>query len=392
MRLTFFLLIVSFSIFTNAQEQTKFIAQHNAFAIKFYQQLNSEKNSNLCYSPFSLYQAMGMTYVGARGNTKNEMQQVFGFDNQADVVLKQFENQQKKITQNTKHINYLNANALWLQKDYPVQENYLHALQQSFNAQAVRVNFKRARKRKKAVQKINEWVARQTKDKIQELVPPKSVSRNTRLIISNALYFNGLWQTKFDEKNSKSGKFFSAAGKQNATYMQVKSKFNLYYDDLIQVLELPYQNNEQSMFIILPKKQQGLKQIEKTFDLFYLGNILADKQKKTVIAVIPKFSCSTTLEPIQTFIKMGMHTPFNTNADFSGISGNPDLFIDKIFHNTTLEISENGTEAAAASAVIMSRKSDAITPVFKADHPFMYIICDNKTGLLLYMGAVYTME
>lgn len=381
------------SLLAFAQENFSFTESNNAFAIKLYHQLAKDKaNENLCFSPYSLNLAMAMTYNGAKHQTKKEIQKTFSYPTTPIALNKQCLSHHNKLIENTDAVEFHSINALWMQKDYAFYPSFSETIQYTFSAKLTQVDFKKTRKRKKAIAAINAWAYDYTEGHISYLVPELAINKNTRLILSNALYFNGKWETQFDPEKNRIETFYATTGTQQVNYMRLKSKFNFYYDDLIQVLELPYCENKQSLFILLPKKNDGLALLEKTFDPFYLENILSDRNKKSVIVTIPKFKLAFDMEVSETFQAMGLQAPFTTKADFSGMTEKPELFIDKIFHKATLEISEQGTKAAAASAVVISRKSALRDTYFMADHPFMFFIRDNQSGLILFMGSVQSIE
>lgn len=393
MKTLFFPIFLLLSTLLYTQEKYSPVAANNRFAINFYQQLvNENPKQNLCFSPISLSESMAMTYHGAKEKTQEEIQKVMGFQKNSSDVNKGFLKLNSRLKAYTKNIEFVKVNSLWAQKDYTFKKQYFDEVVNSYVANFSNVDFKKKKNRKKTIEKINQWANKNTQGKISAFINPDALSKNTRLILANAIYFNAQWQISFDKEKNRTEDFYTLEQTQRVEYMRNKSGFNYYYDDLIDVLELPYQGKQQSMFILLPKQRDGIRKLEKTFDMFYLNNILADKRPESVIVTLPKFSISSDYELSKTFKNLGMVHPFDDDADFSGMTGKQNLFIDKIFHKCTLEVSEKGTEASAASAVVMSRKNGHRDVAFMADHPFMYIIRDNNTGTILFMGHVLSIE
>ncbi|HNV71729.1 MAG TPA: serpin family protein, partial [Candidatus Ozemobacteraceae bacterium] len=240
---------------------------------------------------------------------------------------------------------------------------------------------------------INTWVAEQTRDRIKNLLPEKSLDSLTRLVLVNAVYFKGVWAQAFDKAETKPQAFF-VDGKESVELPLMFRKMNSGYlkGDDYQALELPYQGNRLGMVVFLPDAKDGLAAFEKKMTGEGLSKLLGMLQhEKDIQVYLPKFTFSWGGGMKEHLQALGMKVPFEDNADFSGMTGKPDLKIDQVYHQAFVEVNEEGTEAAAATAVVMTEKgiSFEIEPkLFRADHPFLFLIRDRETGTVLFMGRV----
>ncbi len=381
--------ILTWAGITGQAQIEKSLKEGNAqFAITFYKQwIKENPKANLCFSPYSISQALAMTYCGAKNTTQKEMAQVMYFDKNPHLTGSDFQTLNSELKKQTDSVNFSLANALWAHKGYLFLPSYFQQMETYFNAPLYYANFEKTRGRKKASKKINNWVYNQTNSQIKNLISPNNLTSDTRLILVNALYFFAEWQHAFDAANTKNNSFFGWNETLQLPFMETIQKIPYYSDDLVHAISLPYKGNKQSLMVLLPNKTDGLSKLEETFDYFYFSTILSDFNQAQATIIIPQFELETTNELSGTMKNMGLNIAFSNEADFSGMTGATDLRIDKIFHKTKLKISEQGTEAAAASAVVMVRKSAAAKPViFEANHPFMYFIFDNQTQTILFMG------
>jgi serpin B len=210
----------------------------------------------------------------------------------------------------------------------------------------------------------------------------------TRLVLTNAIYFKGKWATPFKPEQTQEAPFTLLSGeKVNVPMMHQTAHFGYMETDTIQVLELPYVNNDLSMVILLPKKPDGVNELEKGLTSETITGWLAGLRKREVQVYVPRFKLTSEFSLAETLSAMGMPDAFSTKADFSGITGNRDLFISAVVHKAYVEVNEEGTEAAAATGVAMKLTAVAPPPpVFRADHPFVFLIRDNQTGSILFLG------
>jgi len=377
---------------------------NNKFALQLYAKLR-EQEGNLFFSPCSISTALAMTYAGARGETEAQMAEVLHFpafvtgDKKAPSLLvpgrKAFHSAFGAI------IRDLNArgekggyelsvaNALWCQKGYGFLKEFLELIKTDYCGGFNEVDFVTAAESVR--QTINAWVEKETKDKIKELIKPGILNKFTRLVLTNAIYFKGNWARQFKEENTRDAPFTLISGEKiDIPMMNQTAEFNYMEAEDFQAIELPYVNDELSMIILLPKEFDGLVSIEKTLTLENFSDWLAELRKCKVIVSAPKFRTTWEFELAKVLKSMGMADAFSGTADFSGITGKRDLFISAVIHKAYVDVNEEGTEAAAATAVVMrltSAKPEEI-PVFRADHPFLFLIRDNCSGSILFIGRV----
>ncbi|NHH98087.1 hypothetical protein DYY66_1523 [Candidatus Nitrosotalea sp. FS] len=331
-----------------------------------------------------------MAYEGARGDTASEIQSVFGF---ADRQIQRESIKELDSKINSPNSNYtLNiANALWVQKNYPILPEYSDSLQKYYSAKAENLDFIQNPEDSRNV--INKWVEDKTAQKIKDLLPKDSITDLTRVVLTDAVYFKGTWLTKFDESKTIDANFSTSENNTvKVPMMHVETGFKYLEDNDLKILDMPYSGGNLSMMIILPKDK----------DLNNLANQLSsDKlnQWKNSLAVrevsvhMPKFMLHTAYKLKDNLSEMGMASAFDPNiADFSGITGTQDLYVDNVYHKAFVDVNEKGTEAAAATAIVMMTvmgENAGVQPLeFNADHPFVFLIYDNQTGLVLFAGQV----
>ncbi len=396
----------------NENEERKTIVQGNSkFALELYARLR-DKGENLFFSPYSISTALAMAYAGAQGQTGSQMAEVLRFPTYTVPIDMQAAKKQEKTRAPWKYeqfssafgkvIKDLNArgkkgkyelavaNALWGQKGYGFLEEFLNLIKTDYDGRLNEVDF--VTTTEMARQTINAWVEEKTNNKIKDLIARGVLDSMTRLVLTNAIYFKGKWARQFKEKNTKQAPFTLQTGsKIDVPMMNQTADFNYTQTEDFQELELPYVDNELSMIILLPKKFDGLAAFEKTLTLENLSRWLAKPRRCEVIVSIPKFKMTSQFSLADVLKSMGMTDAFIPDvADFSGINGKKDLFISAVIHKAYVDVSEEGTEAAAATGVIMKTTSagPTQTPVFRADHPFVFVIRDNHSGSILFIGRV----
>jgi len=387
---------------------------NNKFALALYAKL-SGRQGNLFFSPYSISTALAMTYTGARGKTAGQMAKVLRFPTEPDRALdsdnqgrlshrieekvmgverlsEAFAKLQKTLKADPKKKGYeLNiANALWGQQDYDFLEDFLTLVEAGYDGQLSKVDF--AADAQAARKTINAWVEKKTNNKIKELIKPGVLTALTRLVLTNAVYFKGNWEDQFDKKWTHPGPFTLADGKKvDVPMMNQTEEFKYAETESLQALELPYVDNELSMIVLLPKKNNGLSDLEKTLTAEQLSQWLGKLRKRKVIVSIPKFKMTSRFSLAAVLKSMGMTDAFApTAADFSGMNGKKDLFISAVIHEAYVEVNEEGTEAAAATGVVvgLTSVSPVRPPIFRADHPFIFLIRDNRTESILFIGRV----
>jgi serpin B len=405
MRLAFALLLFSLGVTmsreTSAEtikpsDDAAIVRGDNQFAVDLYAQLGREQpGKNLFFSPTSISVALAMTAAGARGQTQSEMATVLHLD--ADLAQAHAHYQQLLAQWNAtgqKRAYQLRvANRLWGQKGFTIRPEFLALTRQQYGAEMLLVDFAQPAA---ASREINQWVEQQTNNKIKDLVPPSSLDALTRLVLTNAVYFKGDWVQPFDKQNTQEQDFtVSTDRKVKAPLMHQQTRMGYAADGTLQALELPYAGGELSMVVLLPKKVDGLPELEKTLTFDKLAALVSKLRVREVNIFLPKFKLETSFGLGPTLEAMGMKRAFSKeDADFSGISSAESLYISAVLHKAYVDVNEEGTEAAAATAVVMAPTAAREAPrpppipVFRADHPFLFLIRDTKAGSILFMGRL----
>ena len=364
---------------------------NNQLAFELYSQFNEEsKDSNIFFSPYSISIALTMTYEGAKGQTAKEMQSVLHIPEDANVRRPNFARIFNEINKKEKKYKLSTANALWAQKDYSFLKEYTNNVEKYYGGKLTNLDF--TRESEKSRQIINKWVEDQTNNKIKDLIPQGVLNAYTRLVLTNAIYFKGTWVKQFDEKDTKEEDFrIDSSNTVKVPMMRLIGdgvKFNYAETDEIQILEMPYHGEDLSMLIILPKGN-NFANIEKSITLEKLSEWKNMLNEQRVDIFIPRFKFKTKYFMAKALSDMGMPTAFGSTADFSGMDGTRDLFIQNVIHQAFVEVNEEGTEAAAATGVVMGITSvGPRIPIFRADHPFIFIIQESETGNILFLGRV----
>ncbi|WP_299453976.1 serpin family protein [uncultured Microscilla sp.] len=394
-RTSFFIVLLLSLLCVGLQAQslrkTPTVKGNNQFAIKLYNQLNSDPQKNVFVSPYSISSALAMTYAGAKGTTAQEMANVLHLP--ANSVHQDFKSLNTHLNNfNTKGLQLSIANALWGEKSIKFLKTYLGLAQNAYQARLAQLNFKQQPEKSRLI--INKWVEDKTQDKIKNLIPKGIINKATRMVLTNAIYFKGQWKYKF--KKSQTRKMDFIAGKQKLggiKFMQMQRKFRYAENEQLQVIELPYAKNKVSMVVLLPKDVNGIAQLEASLTAERYQKLIDRLFYTQVKLSLPKFKMTLDVKLKNVLKKMGMKAAFSNGADFSGMTGNKSLKISEVVHKAFVEVNEKGTEAAAATAVVVRAKTASarrpVTPkVFRADHPFIFMIKDNTTGSILFMGKI----
>jgi serpin B len=369
---------------------TQALVQGNSeFALDLYARLASQQG-NLFFSPYSISSALAMTYEGAKGNTAAEMKNVlhFPFGQQglgpafADLV-RQLQDQKAK----TKY-KLVVANRLYGQKDYGFLPSFLKIQRDFYGAPLEEVDF--VAETEAARQAINAWVEKQTNDKIKNLIKPGILGPDSRLVLANAIYFKAAWMEPFEVKLTADEKFFVAPNSAvKAPTMHANLRAGLFKTDSFRALELPYEGRELSLVLFLPNKVDGLADFEKQLNAANLRKWLGKLTQQQVNLALPKFKLTAEFKLNEVLKALGMRDAFSDKADFSGMTTRAKLSISAVLHKAFIDLNEAGTEAAAATVVLLKELSAPQQPEdFRVDHPFVYLIKDNRTGAILFMGRV----
>ncbi len=378
---------------SSTSDQAEIVKGSNAFAVDLYAQL-SKQPGNLFFSPESISTAFGMAYAGARGQTAIEMKHVFHFTLPPEKLHPAMGALLAEMNAQHKGYELRVADALWAQQDASFEPTYLKLVQSDYAAGFHRVNFKLSPETVRTT--INAWVEKQTNNKITDLIGPGALNPTTRLVLTNAIYFKGNWQDQFDKEATQKEEFHLSAAQWVMTSMMHRTGGYQYYDGgTFQAIELPYAGNEISMVVLLPKKTEGLAALEKSFTSRSASDWIQKLEPvDKVILTLPRFTMTQQFELNSALTAMGMPQPFSGAADFSGMTGKPDFAISAAIHKAFIDVDEQGTEAAAATAIVMyatamQQRFPAPPPiVFRADHPFLFILLDTKSGSMLFLGRV----
>ena len=357
----------------------------NGFAFDLYGRYSVDEG-NILFSPYSISTALSMTYEGARGETAEEMEAVFGFLEDSSERLPSVAGIYNTFNEEGREYALHTVNALWIQQDYPVQEDYVDAIVSYYGGDVNALDFVAEPDESRVT--INEWVEERTNDRIKDLFPSGSIDADVRLVLTNAIYFKGDWLYEFDEEATSEEEFHvTPTTSVEVDMMSLRDDFNYAETDELQLLELPYTGEDVSMLILLPKRSY-MGDVEAQLLAERLGEWVDMMEGTTVNVYLPRFTFETKYFMMEDLAEMGMPTAFTDAADFSGMTGNRELFIDKVIHQAFIEVNEEGTAAAAATGVSMRLSAAMPGEVFRADHPFIFLIRDVDTGVILFMGRV----
>lgn len=373
------------------EDKAAVVRDNNQFALDLFGRL--DKKDNQFFAPAGISTALAMTYAGARGQTAEQMAKVLHFQLDAKRLHPAFaallwemqgEGEQRGCRL---HI----ANALWSHKDTNVLPDFLQQMMDNYSTAVPLIDFAEP---EQARRDINAWIAQQTADKIKDLLQPGDVSPETRLVLTNAIYFKGDWLHPFEGNHTHEQPFHVTATKDvSVPMMHQTGEFRYFVDEgkTFQLLEMPYKDSELSMVVLLPPQVDGLAQIEKKLDAESLTKWLQKMGSMKVIVTLPKFTMRLRLPLADRLQTMGMTAAFRpAEADFTGMTHDkPPLFLSAVIHEAWIDVNEKGTEAAAATALPMPGSAFAQPPpIFHADHPFLFLIRDTRSGSILFLGRI----
>jgi serpin B len=374
---------------------TTLVEGNSDFAFELYQALKDEEG-NLFYSPHSISLALAMTYAGARGETEQQMADTLHFLLAQDDLHRAFNTLDIELASRGEgaqgkdgegfRLNIVNA--IWGQKDYQFLTEFLDTLAENYGAGLRLLDFISAPEESRIT--INEWVSDQTEERINDLIPQGAINFLTRLVLTNAIYFNAAWQYPFEESDTRDGTFYRLdGGEVTVPMMHQIEEFGYAEGDGYQVVELPYDGGELAMVILLPRLDR-FEDFESSLDSQQVAAMIPDLECRQVILTMPKFEFESEFSLKKTLAAMGMPVAFSDGADFSGMTGGRELLISDVIHKAFVSVDEAGTEAAAATAVIMRATALPIgEPVeVSLDRPFLFIIRDIGTGAVLFVGRV----
>jgi serpin B len=362
---------------------------NNAFAFDLYDKLRA-REGNLFLSPLSISSGLALTYAGARGDTAAEMARVLHFSGGPEqsnpafaALLKSLHGDEPRGYQ--LHI----ANVLWGQKDFGFLPRFLNSTRECYGAGLRPVDFRRHPDATRLA--INRWVEEATHGRIKDLLPSGSVTHDSRLVLTNAIYFKGAWARPFGKDLTREKTFFLGSGRKVLTPLMHDTGDYRYLDaGNFRALELPYEGKDLSLVVLLPKQADGLADLEQSLSAVNLEGWLSAMRQEKVIVGLPRFKVTAAFKLNEALRDLGMPLAFGTDADFSGMNGRRDLLLGAAVHKAFVEVSEEGTEAAAAGGVNVEliALSPRARPRFIADHPFVFLVRDNQTGSILFLGRL----
>ncbi len=370
------------------------VQANTEFALTLYQRLAANDGA-LFFSPYSISSALAMTCAGARGNTEAEMKSTLRFNLGDEGLHPAFGSLILQIEGdgNLRPVQLDVANRLWGQKGFGFEPGFLKIGHDFYDGGLAELDF--ANNAETARKTINAWVARQTRDRIQDLVPPGELTETTRLVLTNAIYFKAPWENAFNADATRPKLFHLRGGATiQAPTMLAMRDAQFAALESVSLIELPYKGNQQSMIVLLPTNNDGLSEMEKALTAENLTAWLAKLSAHEVDLKLPKFKVSAEFKLNDVLAQMGMRDAFDSaKADFSGMATHENLFLSAVLHKAFIDVNEKETEAAAATAVTTGVTAAPPPPrlpraVFHADHPFVFLIRDRIIGSILFLGRV----
>ena len=376
----------------SARDLKALVQGNNTFALDLYREL-SNGQGNLFYSPFSISQALAMAFAGARGDTERQMTNTLHYELPQSALHPSFNALDRELAsrgsslqvEQNQFFELNTANAIWGQQGYEFLPDFLDMLAENYGAGLRPLDFTGAPEESRVT--INDWVSQETQDKIRDLLPPGVVNRRTRLVLTNAIYFNASWQWPFDKRLTRELPFHLAGGGMVEVPMMTETSRDLYgyvKGNGYQAVDVPYSLGEMSMTILLPD-EGTFGEFEDSLNAQVLGRIFDDIEIGNITLTMPLFELESEFSLTQTLAEMGMPDAFGAGADFSGMTGTEELWISEVVHKAFVSVDEEGTEAAASTAVVVLESEPLLVTV---DRPFIFLIRDRATGTILFVGRV----
>jgi len=364
----------------------------NQFAGDLYARM-ARGEENLVFSPLSIFTALSIALAGARGDTGREIAAVLHqpYPNSQYASALSAGVDRLAASANTRGTELLNAGALWVDRGFPIQADFRQTMQNFYRAPLLPLDF--SKNPESARREINQWTADRTKGKIVELFGPGAFDHSTRLVLSSAIYFNGKWQLAFRPQNTETAPFrLNGGGTVDARFMNQSGRFGYRETPSIQILEMKYADDALALDILLPKSPGQFGQMESSLNPGNLAAWFRDLHTRQVEVSVPKFRTESEFSLRGALESLGMASAFNSSADFSGIDDRRDLALSQVRHKAFVDVAEEGTEAAAATGVGVALIS-AVVPqqppvVFRADHPFIFLVRDRRSGVIVFAGQV----
>ena len=366
------------------------VQANTAFAIDLYRKL-ADQGANVFFSPYSIMNCLAMAHAGAKSKTEKELAKVLHLSSKGPLLHQSFNDLYSRLKeiQSKKSIILKMANALWVQSEYKFKQDFAKLCRDSYLSGLFRVNYEKDPERCRL--KINKWIAKQTENKIRDILHPGFIDDLTRLIITNAIYFRGNWLKQFATFDTKDDIFWQTPEKKLEIKMMFQEDDFGYKETAeLQVLEMPYVGKDLSMIIILPREQEGLSQLEEQLSVETLREWIDNLRVGEVKVFLPRFKFTSRYSLKSVLSSLGMEEAFTNRADFSGMADEMKHWISEIVHQSFIKVYEEGTEAAAATFVGLALGiSIGEIPEFRADHPFFFIIRETSSGCIIFMGRVW---
>ncbi|KAH7673537.1 Serpin family protein [Dioscorea alata] len=376
------------------------IAKQTGFALRLANHVGAAiaGDSNLAFSPLSLHVVLGLIAAGSNGPTRDQILSLVSSDSSDELssLASQIVSVVLSDASASGGPRVVFSNGVWVDGSVSLKPSFKQIVSGTYKAEARAVDFQS--NADQVAKEVNSWVENVTSGLIKELLPSGSVDHSTRLVFGNALYFKGAWDKKFDATKTADSEFHLLdGGSVPVPFMTTKDKQLLSAHDGFKVLGLPYKKGvdgrQFSMYLFLPDAQDGLWSLsEKLKDLGSLDRYLPARKVAVGAFKIPKFKVSFGFEASEVLKGLGLELPFSANCDLSEMVDSPTgqkLYVSSVFHKSFIEVNEEGTEAAAASAAVVSLRSLPLPPLdFVADHPFMFLIREDMTGVVIFVGHV----
>jgi len=387
--------IISQALASERTDMNPLVEANTAFALQLYGKLRSTEG-NLALSPYSISSALATTYAGARGDTARQMEQTLHFDPSNTGLHERFGRLDAALKAARGSNELSIANSLWPQAKYPFREEFLNLLKKDYGATVTPLNYEREAELARA--RINQWVDDKTRHKIAEIIGPGVLKELTRMVLVNAIYFKGTWATPFPESATQPDKFYAQPDTVlTVPFMHKGGQLRYAENDQLQLLALPYIGRQLEMVILLPRRRDGIGPLESSLTPASLAAWTSGMRNQAVGVALPKFKMASGFSLAQALEGLGLTDAFDpSRADFSGMDGRAHwLYLSAVLHKAYVEVNEKGTEAAAATAVVVTERAVRIQErprEFRADHPFLFLIRDSTTGSILFIGRVVKPE
>ena len=373
-----------------AEQVSALVKGDNAFAWELFKQLADPKQP-VFFSPYSISSAMAMLTLGAKGETEKQLLETLAFPDKGPLLGKEFQKLRESLVSSDERFTMTDANSLWLNIGFDVLSSYAQSLKEFFSGEARSIEFA---KNKEAAATINNWISDHTRNLIKDLISPEALSADTRLVLVNAVSFLAKWETPFDEDGTRKYSLMDCTGRAGkGELMRQEGMINAAEVDGVTAVELNYAGRKYSLLAMMPNDVAKFASWEKNIDDAYIENITKSLKRENAVLMFPKFTTEYSQSLVSVFKDMGLASPFSYGADFTGISLKEQLLVSEIIHKAIVKIYETGTEAAAATAVMVKCTGMAMKPPkeIRFNKPFVYLIREKETGAILFLGH-YTVK